>query len=49
MMCGECVDTPNMIRFLLDQGAHPHLWCKYGVHHEPHAGMEGDARCQFNV
>ena len=19
-----------------------------GVHHEPHAGMEGDARCQFN-
>jgi hypothetical protein len=47
MMCGECSDTPEMVRFLLDNGASPNLWCKQGVHHEPHGGTEGDALAEF--
>ena len=46
-MCGECSDTPKMARFLLDHGASPNLWCKHGMHHEPHGGVEGDALGEF--
>ena len=47
-MCGECEDTPRIVRFLLDCGASPNLWCKFGVKHEPHGGVEGDALAHFN-
>ena len=46
---GTGKNTPKMVRFLLDNGADPNLWCKQGVHHEPHGGVEGDALQQFNA
>jgi hypothetical protein len=47
-MCGECVETPAIVRFLLDRGASANLWQKYAVKHEPRGGVEGDALAAFN-
>ena len=48
MMRRECEDTPRIVRFLLDCGASPNSWRKYGIRHELHGGIEGDALADFN-